>query len=469
MIHFSEDYFKTETRDGFTIDELMKRAWAAQLEVLNAVITICDKYQLTYYAYFGTLLGAVRHGGYIPWDDDLDIAMKKEDYIKFLQVARAELPKEYCILNVYTETEYTDAFTRITSGKAIELSESKMAKLHECPFAVGLDIFPLYYVPRNEGDAQVQKTILRTIGDVTALVESKVKDKALIAKSLMELEKTTGYQFTTDRPIPNHLRILYDQMCRLFDEEESDVLTVFPLYMQKGYRVEKELLAECIQLPFESLSLTVPKGYDKILTKSYRDYMVPRQVQAAHDYPFYKGQLEVLGRHIEKLDCEWKERQLKLSNDSAELVRDKKMGLQLPKEWMEKIYSEAAGGKRRKIVLYHTSADALMCHGPHVVNKLRSVLEQFRKNPDVLLWWFPCVLDNPELPYIKRMAPELVRDYSQIVEEFQNENWGICDTSGDMHRAVAMADAYYGDVSGLLQLFRKTRKAVMLQDYELGD
>ena len=101
-LHFSEEYFRTETRDGFTINELMKRAWAAQLVVLKKIIDICEKYNLTYYAYWGTLLGAVRHQGYIPWDDDLDIAMKKDDYIKFLEVAKEELPKEYCILNAYT-------------------------------------------------------------------------------------------------------------------------------------------------------------------------------------------------------------------------------------------------------------------------------------------------------------------------------------------------------------------------------
>lgn len=68
MLPFTEEYFKTEVRDGFTVYELMKRCWAAQLEVLNKIIEICDKYHLTYYAYWGTLLGAVRHQGFIPWD-----------------------------------------------------------------------------------------------------------------------------------------------------------------------------------------------------------------------------------------------------------------------------------------------------------------------------------------------------------------------------------------------------------------
>lgn len=81
---FPDEYFKTEVRDGFAVNELMKRTLAAQLEVLNKIIGICEKYGLAYYAYWGTLLGAVRHKGYIPWDDDLDIAMKREDYIRFL-------------------------------------------------------------------------------------------------------------------------------------------------------------------------------------------------------------------------------------------------------------------------------------------------------------------------------------------------------------------------------------------------
>lgn len=60
---FPEEYFKTEEKTGFTVNKLMKRAWAAQLEVLNKIIEICEKYDLIYYAYWGTLLGAVRHQG----------------------------------------------------------------------------------------------------------------------------------------------------------------------------------------------------------------------------------------------------------------------------------------------------------------------------------------------------------------------------------------------------------------------
>lgn len=457
MLVFQEDYFKTETREGFTINELMKRTWAAQLEVLNKVIEICDKYNLTYYAYFGTLLGAVRHHGYIPWDDDLDIAMKRDDYIKFLEVAKKELPEEYCVLNCYTESEYTNIFTRVTNGHAIDFSDSKLAECYGCPFIVGIDIFPLYYVPRDPAQAESQKAIIQTIKAMSMLIEHVNEENAAvfnvqIAEGLVELEKITGYQFTTDKPIRTQLQILYDLVGRLFQEEESDALTVFPVYMGRGYIVEKELLAECIQIPFENLMLNAPKGYDAILTKTYKDYMVPRKVRAAHDYPFYKGQLEVLGRYIEKQDCAWKIQQTRNTGDSNEMS--------LPQEWSEKI-------KNKKVILYHTSADALMCHGECVLDKLHYVLDIFKNNPDIVLWWFPCLLDNPSMPFIKQMSPGLVQDYHRVIEEYRSENWGIYDDTGDMHRAVALADAYYGDESELLELFKETGKCAMIQEYEI--
>lgn len=472
MLQFTEEYFKTEVRDGFTIYELMKRTWAAQLEVLSKIIAICDKYHLIYYAYWGTLLGAVRHQGYIPWDDDLDIAMKRDDYIKFLEVAKKELPEEYCILNYYTETEYNNVFTRVTNGHSLDLSDEKMTQYHNCPFVVGIDIFPLYYVPRNVADANEQKSILQIIDNVIKMAEiadsqKKMANNTVLAEGLVGLERITGYRFTTDRPIRNQLKILYDQISRLFEEQESDELTVFPLYMNDGYTVSKELLAESIQMPFENIMINAPKGYDAILTKTYKDYMTPRQVRAAHDYPFYQGMLEIWGRYIEKDDCRWKAQQKILLDNSSENLTDKRTGMSLPKEWMEKIYSTAGDGSRKKIMLYHTSADALMCHGAFVLDKLRYVFDTFRQNTNVILWWFPCILDNPNLSYLQKMVPQLLIDYRQMIEEFQKDNVGIFDDSGNMQRAVAMSDAYFGDESDLLRLFKETGKAVMLQNYEI--
>lgn len=89
---FTEDFFKREKRDGFEISGMMKRAWAAQIEVLQVVIEVCQRNGLQYFADWGTLLGAVRHHGFIPWDDDIDICLKREDYNQLIRILPQQVP-----------------------------------------------------------------------------------------------------------------------------------------------------------------------------------------------------------------------------------------------------------------------------------------------------------------------------------------------------------------------------------------
>ena len=103
MIDFPEDYFKTEIRDGFEITSMMKRAWAGQMEVLQTIREICERHNILWFADYGTLLGAVRHKGFIPWDDDIDVFMLRDDYNKLARIAPAEIQSPYFFQNVYTD------------------------------------------------------------------------------------------------------------------------------------------------------------------------------------------------------------------------------------------------------------------------------------------------------------------------------------------------------------------------------
>ncbi|MBQ3787039.1 MAG: LicD family protein, partial [Lachnospiraceae bacterium] len=92
MNHTTE-FFRDEVRNGFYIPTAIKQAWACILDVLKEIDDICRRHDIRYFADWGTLLGTVRHGGFIPWDDDLDICMLRDDYVRFRQVADAELPE----------------------------------------------------------------------------------------------------------------------------------------------------------------------------------------------------------------------------------------------------------------------------------------------------------------------------------------------------------------------------------------
>lgn len=118
-MNFEHEFFEDEVRDGFFVPAEIKHAWAAELEVLSEVDRICKKYNINYYADWGTLLATVRHEGFIPWDDDLDIVMKREDYKKFLEVAPDELPLGYSVYNYSNHDDFWLFLARVVGKQRI--------------------------------------------------------------------------------------------------------------------------------------------------------------------------------------------------------------------------------------------------------------------------------------------------------------------------------------------------------------
>ena len=96
-------FLEEELRSGYLVSSKMKKIWAVQLDLLEQIKHVCSRYHLTYYADSGTLLGAVRHKGYIPWDDDIDIVMKRSDYNKLIEIAPIEFKKPYFLQSAHSE------------------------------------------------------------------------------------------------------------------------------------------------------------------------------------------------------------------------------------------------------------------------------------------------------------------------------------------------------------------------------
>ncbi len=145
-MEFGIDFFRDEVRNGFYIPAAIKQAWAATLDVLSEIDRICTKHDITYFADWGTFLGAVRHGGFIPWDDDLDICMKRDDYVRFREVADSELPSNFVFHDYERKDTHWEFLARVVNNDKMCFEEEYLRTHNNFPWLAGVDIFVKDYL-----------------------------------------------------------------------------------------------------------------------------------------------------------------------------------------------------------------------------------------------------------------------------------------------------------------------------------
>lgn len=254
-----EDFFKEEVRCDYLISEKMKRVFAVLLDLYMTFAEICEKHGLRYYAFSGMMLGAVRHNGFIPWDDDLDVAMPREDYNKFIEIAPKEMDYPY-----FVRTPYTDPGCYYSYIVLMNLSTSFIPKIFKSkPFKKGipLDIFPLDYCDLGKYD----------------------QDREIIYKHVMRCSTwmKRGCRGLNDTQIENFS--LYHTEDPLSEWEAIQKVASNPLYKGSEYlafsvltTTDKEHLIfpakafdDYVMMPFEGVNVRVPAGYEELLVKLY--------------------------------------------------------------------------------------------------------------------------------------------------------------------------------------------------------
>lgn len=293
------DYYEAEVRDGFYVPSEMKRCWAATIGVLEEIDKICKKHNLQYFADYGTLLGAVRHGGFIPWDDDFDISMKRDDYMVFLEVAQDELPENYVLLSVYNNYEYDNFLSRVVNSGFISLEQDFLDKNHNFPFAVGIDIFPLDYFDFNNKENETVKELIELskmlIGVIDPEIEYLNDIEESIRGSVIRFCEMCNMPLKDGKPIRQQLYIINDRICSLCSSE-APYLANYYFWAKNGNQVYKrECFDHTVRLPFEYTYISAPIGYDEKLNNCYGpNYMTPVKGGGMHEYPLYGKQKEVM-------------------------------------------------------------------------------------------------------------------------------------------------------------------------------
>lgn len=241
-----------------------------EIQILEEVHNICISNNIEYFIIGGTTLGAIRHGGFIPWDDDIDIGMTRENYQKFLELAPNYLSSKYFVQNFLTEPHSPFYFTKVRLNNTVFVEE--YCKDLNINHGVFLDIFPYDNIPSNKLFRKLQHVIVLFLNNL--YISSELNDvfynnstfKSVFNKILRKI----SYYFM--RFISKGLVFkLLDKTCQMFNNKDTDIVGFVKLPFLNMHRKE---ISPLIKIRFDRLDVYAPNDCNAYLTRHFGNYMI---------------------------------------------------------------------------------------------------------------------------------------------------------------------------------------------------
>lgn len=251
-----------------TMDEV-RDYQVAQLELMKMVDKLCTEQRLTYYMIGGTLLGAVRHKGFIPWDPDIDIAMPREDYEKLREYFACNKSDRYFYQHYSTEKNHSKSHALIRIKNSHVVLKTKMRLKPSCD-GIYLDIFPLDYAPC---DRKLQE---KQMNGIKRLKKLNYYKAAWFYRYNSAFKKLGKYAVSV---LLSPISFLFinkkvDAIMRKYNDQDSAYLvSMASHYSYWKQLMPKEIYGEPQRILFEGLSLCAPAMVEEYLTRIYGDYM----------------------------------------------------------------------------------------------------------------------------------------------------------------------------------------------------
>lgn len=246
--------------------EMLRKLQLTELEILREIKRVCWENGIRFFLCSGTFLGAVRHQGFIPWDDDLDIGMLREDYERFCRIAPEKLHPDFCLQNWHTDSAYALPFGKVRKRNTL-LVERKSIQLEEN--GIYVDVFPFDFAPTSSSEQRAMA------GQLVSLFRRKMMKSGM--RPWMENDQIVWKK---------RIGFLYYQFLAMFDSHEklihryealaASVPDSPILCRQRGWSkldcYNREWCEELDDYPFEGELFPGPKQYDLFLSSLFGDY-----------------------------------------------------------------------------------------------------------------------------------------------------------------------------------------------------
>ena len=242
----------------------LKKLQKHQVDMLKHIDYICKKNNIRYFVTWGSALGAVRHGGFIPWDDDIDISMTWENYKKFESIAQKELGNKY-----FYQSQETDKYC-FTNWNKVRINNTTSMERHlrhiKCHYGICIDVFPLIGIPNSSFKRNIQKleVLIYRFLKYERYLTNRNPEGNTEFKILYGIFPKKFKSFMADKLIKDITK--YDmEKCNTWGELLSGSYNkvIFPReFFGKGYKIK-----------FEDMDVIIPEKYDSYLKHAYGDYM----------------------------------------------------------------------------------------------------------------------------------------------------------------------------------------------------